>query len=154
MDYGTMVGESFEYAKEALMEKWIKWILLIIPFMTHGYSMQVFKAKNPAPEVNDWVSNFIDGVKLTIVGIIYFIPIIIIAFIFAFGAIIAVINGIVTGRSNRNNDWSCKRRPWIINLRDSFVNNPDYSTHKLIFDLPGRIAWRSIQYQCNTGINQ
>ena len=30
MDYGSMVGESFEYAKEAVVGKWNKWLMLII----------------------------------------------------------------------------------------------------------------------------
>lgn len=87
-----MVGDSFEYAKEAVMEKWIKWILLAIPFMTQGYSIQVYKGIKPAPEVNDWVANFIDGIKLFIVGFIYAIPLIILAVIFFIGAIIAVVS--------------------------------------------------------------
>lgn len=92
MDYGSMLGDSFEYAKEALMEKWVKWILLAIPFMTQGFSIQVYKGIKPAPEVNDWVANFIDGIKLFIVGFIYAIPLIILAVIFFIGAIIAVVS--------------------------------------------------------------
>jgi hypothetical protein len=91
MDYGNMIGDSFEYAKEALMEKWVKWILLAIPFMTLGYSVQVYKGIKPAPEVNDWVANFINGIKLFIVGFIYAIPLIILAIIFFIGIITAVI---------------------------------------------------------------
>jgi|WetSurMetagenome_2_1015567.scaffolds.fasta_scaffold139440_2 hypothetical protein len=30
MDYGAMLSESFEYAKEALLGKWVRWILFII----------------------------------------------------------------------------------------------------------------------------
>jgi hypothetical protein len=30
MDYGAMLTESFEYAKEALLGKWVRWILFII----------------------------------------------------------------------------------------------------------------------------
>jgi hypothetical protein len=26
MDYGSMIGESFEYAKEAVVGKWNKWL--------------------------------------------------------------------------------------------------------------------------------
>jgi hypothetical protein len=91
MDYGNMIGESFEYAKEAVMEKWTKWILLAIPFMTTGYSIQVYKGIKPAPEVNDWVANFIDGIKLFIVGLIYAIPLIILAAIFFIGVILAIV---------------------------------------------------------------
>ena len=30
MDYGAMLTESFEYAKEALLGKWVRWIIFII----------------------------------------------------------------------------------------------------------------------------
>jgi len=97
MDFGNMLGNSFEYAKEAVMGKWVKWILLIIPFMTHGYSIQVFKGSKPAPEVNDWVATFINGIKLFIVGFVYAIPLIIVAVFFFLGAILAGISGSSTG---------------------------------------------------------
>jgi hypothetical protein len=93
MDFGNMLSDSFEYTKEALMEKWVKWILLIIPFMTQGYEIQIFKGLKPAPEINDWVANFINGIKLVIVGLIYALPIIIIAGILFVGAILALISG-------------------------------------------------------------
>ena len=93
MDFGNMLGDSFEYAKEAVMEKWVKWIVLAIPFMTQGYSIQVFKGTKPAPEINDWVANFINGIKLFIVGFVYAIPLIILAAIFFIGAIIAAFGG-------------------------------------------------------------
>jgi hypothetical protein len=97
MDFGNMLSDSFEYAKEAVMGKWVKWILLVIPFMTPGYSMQVFKGTKPAPEINDWVGNFINGIKLFIVGFVYVIPLIIVAVIFLLGAILAAISGISKG---------------------------------------------------------
>jgi hypothetical protein len=93
MDFGNMLRDSFEYTKEALIKKWLKWILLIIPFMTPGYEFQIFKGIKPAPEVNDWISNFINGIKLVIVGLIYALPIIIIAGILFLGAIFAFISG-------------------------------------------------------------
>ena len=93
MDYGTILGDSFNYAKEAVMEKWVKWILLAIPFMTGGYSIQVYKGTKPAPEVSDWVGNFINGIKLFIVGLIYAIPLIILSVIFFIGILLAVIGG-------------------------------------------------------------
>jgi hypothetical protein len=83
MDYGNMVGESFEYAKEAVVGKWNKWVMLIIatillglPLM--GYSLKVLRGEKPAPEVDDWGTLFIDGIKLFIVSLIYAIPIIIV----------------------------------------------------------------------------
>ncbi len=83
MDYGSMVGESFEYAKEAVVGKWNKWLMLIIatlllglPLM--GYMMKVLRGEKPAPEVEDWGTLFIDGIKYLIVALIYAIPLIIV----------------------------------------------------------------------------
>jgi hypothetical protein len=83
MDYGSMVGESFAYAKEAVVGKWNKWIMLVIatillglPLM--GYILKVLRGEKPAPEVENWGTLFIDGIKLLIVYIIWMIPIIIV----------------------------------------------------------------------------
>ena len=78
-----MVGESFEYAKEAVVGKWNKWVMLIIatillglPLM--GYVMKILRGEKPAPEVDDWGTLFIDGIKAFIVYLIYGIPIFIV----------------------------------------------------------------------------
>lgn len=83
MDYGSMVGESFEYAKDAVVGKWNKWVMLIIatillglPLM--GYVLKVLRGEKPAPEVEDWGTLFIDGIKYLIVMIIWMIPVIIV----------------------------------------------------------------------------
>ena len=83
MEYGSMVGDSFEYAKEAVVGKWNKWLMLIIatillglPLM--GYVLKVLRGEKPAPEVEDWGTLFIDGIKFLIVYIIWMIPIIIV----------------------------------------------------------------------------
>jgi len=95
MDYGSMIGESFEYAKEAVVGKWNKWLMLIIatillalPLM--GYSMKVLRGEKPAPEVDDWGTLFIDGIKYLIVSLIYALPIIIV-WILVLGASAAAI---------------------------------------------------------------
>jgi hypothetical protein len=98
MDYGNMVGESFEYAKEAVVGKWNKWVMLIIatillglPLM--GYAMKVLRGEKPAPEVNDWGTLFIDGIKAFIVSLIYAIPLIIVWFIVIGASAIAIMSG-------------------------------------------------------------
>jgi len=82
MDFGKMVGDSFGYAKEGLVGKWVTWILLIISCIIFplimGYILRVYRGVTPAPEPKEWVSMFIDGIKLFIVGLIYAIPVIII----------------------------------------------------------------------------
>jgi hypothetical protein len=86
MNYGNMLGESFNYAKEGVVEKVNRWVMLAIatlilciPLM--GYVMRIYRGAKPAPEVEDWGKLFIDGIILVIVSIIYSIPLIIIQFL-------------------------------------------------------------------------
>jgi len=86
MDYGNMVGESFEYAKEAVVGKWNQWIMLIIATILlgiplAGYSLKVLRGDRPAPEVSDWGTLFIDGIKYIIIMLIYMIPAMIVLFV-------------------------------------------------------------------------
>lgn len=84
MEIGKTIGDSFEYAKEGLVGKWAKWVLLIISCiifpLAMGYVMRVYRGVKPSPELNEWGGMFIDGIKLFIVAIIYAIPIIIVEF--------------------------------------------------------------------------
>jgi len=82
-----MVGESFAYAKDAVIGKWIQWILLLIatillciPLL--GYSLKVLRGEKPAPEVTGWGTLIIDGIKYFIVSLIWAIPCLIIFFLF------------------------------------------------------------------------
>lgn len=81
-----MIGDSFTYVKEGIIDKMNKWLLLIvatiiltIPLM--GYIMNVYRGTKPAPEVEDWGKLIVDGILLFIVGIIYAIPVIILEFL-------------------------------------------------------------------------
>ncbi|MDO8871760.1 MAG: DUF4013 domain-containing protein [Methanoregula sp.] len=99
MDYGSMVGESFEYAKEAVVGKWNKWIMLIIATILlgiplAGYSLKVLRGEKPAPEVNDWGTLFIDGIKYIIIMFIYMIPALIVLFV--------VVGGSALGAMSKN----------------------------------------------------
>ena len=98
MDYGNMVGESFEYAKEAVVGKWNKWLMLIIatillglPLM--GYSMKILRGEKPAPEIEDWGTLFIDGIKYLIVSLIYAIPLIIVWVLVLGASAVAIMSG-------------------------------------------------------------
>jgi len=93
-----MVGESFEYAKEAVVGKWNKWLMLIIatillglPLM--GYSMKILRGEKPAPEVEDWGTLFIDGIKYLIVSLIYAIPLIIVWVLVLGASAVAIMSG-------------------------------------------------------------
>jgi len=98
MDYGNMVGESFEYAKEAVVGKWNKWVMLIIATILlglplAGYAMKVLRGEKPAPEVDDWGTLFIDGIKVFIVALIYAIPLFIASFIVIGASIASMTSG-------------------------------------------------------------
>lgn len=86
MDYGNMLSESFEYAKEGLIGKWMKWLLLLVatillslPLL--GYELKILRGEKPSPEVTDWGTLFIDGIKYAVIMIIYLIPLAIIGII-------------------------------------------------------------------------
>ncbi|WP_298667859.1 DUF4013 domain-containing protein [uncultured Methanofollis sp.] len=97
MDYGSMLGNSFGYAKEAVWGKWMKWIFLVIATIIFplimGYIMEIYRGKTPAPEFEDWIKLFIDGIKLFIVQIIYAIPVIIVGLIFFGGSLALIMSG-------------------------------------------------------------
>jgi len=80
------LSKSFAFAKNGLVGHWVRWILLlifsvipIVNFISSGYSVKIYKGGDVAPELEGYVELFIDGLKLTIIGIVYtLIPIIII----------------------------------------------------------------------------
>ena len=93
-----MLGDSFEYAKEGLMGKWVKWLLLVIisiipivNFIMFGYLMEIFRGARAAPELDDYGRLFVDGLKLFVVGLIYSIPLIIV-YLLIFGATFALMS--------------------------------------------------------------
>jgi len=80
MDYGTMLNESFQYAKEGVWGKWKKWFFLIVsmiifPFIL-GYMVRIYRGEKPAPELEEWGSMFVDGLKFLCVQLIYAAPVI------------------------------------------------------------------------------
>ncbi len=108
MEYGTVISRAFEYTKDALIGKWMHWIILavlslvqsltlsLIPLLT-GYSVRVLSGKTPAPEVDDWVRLFVDGWKLNIITLIYLIPAILVFLIFGGIGVIGVLAGEAVG---------------------------------------------------------
>ncbi len=95
MDYGSVLGDSFGYAKDSVIGKWMQWVLLIIatilltiPLL--GYSLKIFRGEKPAPEVTGWGTLIIDGIKYAIVSIIWAIPCIILFVVFL-GSLIGAI---------------------------------------------------------------
>ena len=85
MDYGTLISRSFEYTKDALVGKWMQWVILavlslvqaltlsLIPLLS-GYAVRVLGGKTPAPEIDDWGRLFVDGWKMNIIMLVYMLP--------------------------------------------------------------------------------
>ena len=98
MGIGDNLGESFEYTKEALVGKWVRWILLIIiglipivDFILYGYTIRVLRGTKPAPELEDYVQLFIDGLLYFVISIVWMIPAIIVGMILIGGSVVALI---------------------------------------------------------------
>jgi hypothetical protein len=90
MDFATMLSDSFAYTKEAIVGKWMQWLLLVVatillclPLL--GYTLKVYRGEKPAPEVSDWGTLFVDGIKYAIVSLVWAIPLIIL-FVVLIGA--------------------------------------------------------------------
>jgi Protein of unknown function (DUF4013) len=98
MDFGNMLGDSFAYAKDAVVGKWKEWLLLIIatilltiPLM--GYTLRVLRGEKPAPEVTGWGTLIIDGIKYIIIAIIWMLPCLIILILTLGSFIAAIVSG-------------------------------------------------------------
>ncbi|WP_292406913.1 MULTISPECIES: DUF4013 domain-containing protein [unclassified Methanoculleus] len=85
MDSLRMLSDAFDYTKEALWGRWVRWLLLIVstilfPFIC-GYTVRVMSGAKPAPELKGWIGLFVDGIKLLVITVIYAIPIWVIALV-------------------------------------------------------------------------
>ncbi len=85
MDIGSNLSGSFAYAKDGLVGHWVRWILLLISCIIFplimGYQIKIMRGADPAPEAGEWLKTLIDGILYCIIGLIYSIPVFIIAFI-------------------------------------------------------------------------
>jgi hypothetical protein len=98
MDFGNMLGDAFTYTREGVlgnMNRWLKLILAILclglPFS--GYVMRVYRGVTPAPDMDQWGTLFVDGLKLFVVGLVYAIPLLIL-WVLIYGAMfLAIFSG-------------------------------------------------------------
>lgn len=103
--FSEILSDGSEYVKEGLVEKWQRWVVLIVLMIIqtfticiiplfNGYIVRVYgSTSNSAPEVDDYKRLFIDGWKLNIVTILYMIPAIIIAVVLGLMSMAPVIAG-------------------------------------------------------------
>lgn len=98
MEFGTLLDDAFTYTKEGIfgnLDRWFRLILAIIclGIPMNGYVMRIYRGSETTPDVDQWGTLFIDGLKLMIVGFIYAIPMMIIwAFIYG-GMLLAALQG-------------------------------------------------------------
>ena len=86
MNIGSNLSSSFAYAKDGLVGHWVRWILLLISCIIFplimGYQIRIMRGgADTAPEADNWVKMLVDGILYIIIGIIYAIPLIIIALV-------------------------------------------------------------------------
>jgi len=75
-----MLDDAFAYAREAVWERWTRWLILMVSLIIFplffGYMVRIYRGTRPAPEPEQWGSLFVDGLKLLVVQIVYFLPVI------------------------------------------------------------------------------
>lgn len=98
MDFAEMLRDAFSYMREGVFSnrnRWLKLILAVIclglPF--NGYMMRVYRGTTPAPEVEEWGSLFVDGIKMFVVGIVYAIPLLILWVLIYGSFFLGLLNG-------------------------------------------------------------
>jgi hypothetical protein len=91
MDIGEIVNDSIRYPASGWTKIIILAVILLIPivnFIGLGYVLRIIKASiaglDDLPEFDEVGDMFIDGLKILVVGIVYAIPVWIIAAIFGF----------------------------------------------------------------------
>ena len=101
MDIGKALNDSLEYAKDAVWEKWVRWILLLVSSIIFplimGYLLEMLRGKKPAPEPENWGKLFIDGLKFLVIGLIYAIPTVIVGIIFVGAAVFSSFSAAMMG---------------------------------------------------------
>jgi hypothetical protein len=77
MKISNALSNSWHFAQDALVGKWVRWIMLVIssilfPIM-YGYTVRIMRGIEPAYEEESFFGLFIDGIKLCIINIVYMI---------------------------------------------------------------------------------
>jgi hypothetical protein len=65
----------------------------LLSFILAGYLVRIYRGVTPAPEFDNWIPMYLDGIKIAIVGFVWFIPLMVVV---AFQ--IALVLGALTGQ--------------------------------------------------------
>jgi len=100
MDYGTMLKDSYAYAKDAVWGKWERWLLLLMSAVIFpliiGYIAKIYRGDVSAPKFEEG-GLFITGLKLLFAGLIYAIPVIVVLLLTIFYAMVNFMPYIIMG---------------------------------------------------------
>lgn len=71
----------------------------ILSFFLSGYIVRIYRGTKPAPDFTGWIELFIDGVKLAIVWLLWFLPVLI---LLGAGVVIALVTYVSSRSSSPN----------------------------------------------------
>ena len=101
IDLDGMLDQSIAYTHDALWEQWERWALLFVCILINtltvglvplfsGYRYRIYKGEPEPPVVDRWAGLFVDGWKLNIIWIVYFLIPLVIAVLIIGGMLVAV----------------------------------------------------------------
>jgi hypothetical protein len=94
----TMNWEAFPWGQIAVLAG----LSFILSFFISGYTVRIYRGIKPAPDFTGWTDLFVDGVKLAVVWILWFLPIIL---VLAAGIAIAVTTFLSTQATSVEPNW-------------------------------------------------
>lgn len=105
-DIDAMLDRSYRYTHDVLWEQWERWALLFVCILINtltlgfvplfsGYRYRIYKGETEPAMVDRWAGLFVDGWKLNIIWIVYFLVPLIIAVIIIGGMLLAAAGSIL-----------------------------------------------------------
>ena len=106
--YSAILSDGSEYVRGGLVDKWQRWILLIVLLIIqtvticiiplfNGYLVRVYgSTSNTAPDIDDYKKLFVDGWKLNIVTILYMIPAIIVGVVLGLLSLAPIVGAVLS----------------------------------------------------------
>ncbi len=94
MDFEELLTDAWNYTLDGVFHNTARWMQLILAVLClglpfNGYILRVYRGITPAPEVDDWGTLFLDGLKVFVIGFVYIIPLVLIMGLIFFVLVIA-----------------------------------------------------------------